>query len=158
MGRTSCLAEICPNTLVKYICTIGIYAGKTEWDVPSVTCNQTRLTLPQGPPEPHISCLSSDAACGPFTASNIHPLINNLYCLSSTLSVVITPELNGKMVSCSSYSFTTIPIGNATISVLGKFRTMLTLFQILLQITTAIARWPIFNLHFMPADWTNCTT
>eukprot|EP00731_Ephydatia_muelleri_P009812 Em0005g398a len=44
------------------------------------------------------------------------------FCLTSTLSVVVTSAMNGLVVSCSSYSqasATTTPVGNATISVVG---------------------------------------
>eukprot|EP00731_Ephydatia_muelleri_P009759 Em0005g345a len=48
---------------------------------------------------------------------------HNVYCLTSTLSVVVTSAMNGLVVSCSSYSpaisFTSTPVGNATISVVA---------------------------------------
>ena len=60
-----------------------------------------------------------------FTVANTSPLTSNTYCLTSTLSVVITPAMNGPVVSCSSYQttspFITTSIGSASISVLGKF-------------------------------------
>ena len=125
-GGTNCPTKICPNTAVNYTCNVGSYAGNTLWGVPSVGgCAGTSLILAQGPPAPGQSCLNtfSSATCGPYTATNTPPLINNLFCLASTLSVVVTPAMDGLVVSCSSYNtvtYATTPIGNATISVLGK--------------------------------------
>ena len=125
----SCPTMICPNTAVNYTCNVGSFAGNTNWKVPSVgVCSGSTLILAQGPPVSGLSCLtrkSSDATCGPFTVTNTPPLTNNTYCLTSTLSVVVTSAMNGLVVSCSSYSttspFTTTPVGNATISVVGKY-------------------------------------
>ena len=125
-GGTSCPTMICPNTAVNYTCNVGSYAGNTLWNVPSVSvCSGSTLTLAQGPPGPGLSCLtsSSSGTCGPFTVTNTPPLSSNVYCLTSTLSVVVTSAMNGLVVSCSSYSptsFTTAPVGNATISVVCK--------------------------------------
>ena len=126
-GGTSCPTKICPNTAVNYTCSISSYAGSTVWSVPSVggCAGGTSVILAQAPPAPNRSCLtaSSSGTCGPFTAINTPPLTNNLYCLTSTLSVVVTPAMNDLVVSCSSYgtlTFVTNSIGNATILVLGK--------------------------------------
>ena len=126
-GGTSCPTMICPNTAVNYTCNVGSFAGNTQWGVPSVGgCSVSPLLLAQGPPGSGLSCLtsSSSAVCGPFTVTNTPPLIFNTYCLTSTLSVVVTPAMNGLVVSCSSYQisspFTTTSIGNASISVVGK--------------------------------------
>ena len=125
-GGTSCPTMICPNTAVNYTCNVGSYAGNTVWNVPSVgECSGSTLTLAQGPPAQGLSCLnsSSSGTCGPFTVTNTPPLTSNVYCLTSTLSVVVTSAMNGLVVSCSSYSpisFITTPVGNATISVVGK--------------------------------------
>ncbi|KAL5494307.1 hypothetical protein EMCRGX_G015609 [Ephydatia muelleri] len=95
------------------------------WNVPSVgECSGFTLILAQGPPGPGLSCLtsSSSGTCGPFTVNNTPPLTNNVYCLTSTLSVVVTSAMNGLVVSCSSYSqasATITPVGNATISVVA---------------------------------------
>ena len=127
-GGTSCPTMICPNTAVNYTCSVGSFVAYTQWDVPSVGgCSMSPLLLAQGPPRSGLSCLnssSSNAVCGPFTVANLPILTSNIYCLNSTLSVVITPAMNGLVVSCSSYlpisPFTTTPIGSVTISVLGK--------------------------------------
>ena len=122
---------ICPNTAVNYTCNVGSYAGITEWNVPSVgVCSGTTLSLVQAPLAQGQSCLSgqsSSGTCGPFTVTNTPPLTSNRYCLTSTLSVVVTSAMNGLVVSCSNYlsigfPFTTTPVGNATISVVGKDR------------------------------------
>eukprot|EP00731_Ephydatia_muelleri_P033076 Em0025g32a len=124
-GGTSCPTMICPNTAVNYTCNVGSFAGVTLWNVPSVgVCSGTPLSLAQGPPGPGLSCLtsSSSGTCGPFTVTNTPPLTSNVYCLTSTLFVVVTSAMNGLVVSCSSYSpisFTTAPVGNATISVVA---------------------------------------
>ena len=126
-GGTSCPTMICPNTAVNYTCNVGSYAGSTLWNVPSVgVCSGSTLTLVQTPVAQGQSCLSgqsSSGTCGPFTVTNTPPLTSNVYCLTSILSVVVTSAMNGLVVSCSSYSpisFTTTPVGNATISVVGK--------------------------------------
>eukprot|EP00731_Ephydatia_muelleri_P033158 Em0025g114a len=125
-GGTSCPTMICPNTAVNYTCNVGSYAGNTVWSVPSVVCSGTTLILAQAPPAQGLSCLnsSSSSTCGPFTVTNTPPLTSNVYCLTSTLSVVVTSAMNGLVVSCSNYSttlpFTTTPVGNAAISVVGK--------------------------------------
>ena len=126
-GGTSCPTMICPNTAVNYICNVGSYAGSTVWNVPSVgVCSGSPLTLVQAPLAPGQSCLSgqfSSGTCGPFTVTNTPPLTSNVYCLTSTLSVVVTSAMNGLVVSCSNYlpiSFTATPVGNATISMVGK--------------------------------------
>ena len=106
-GGTSCPTMICPNTAVNYTCNVGSFAGSTVWNVPSVgVCSGSTLTLAQGPPGPGLSCLtsSSSGTCGPFTVTNTPPLTSNVYCLTSTLSVVVTSAMNGLVVSCSSYS------------------------------------------------------
>eukprot|EP00731_Ephydatia_muelleri_P009757 Em0005g343a len=124
-GGTSCPTMICPNTAVNYTCNVGSFAGNTLWNVPSVgVCSGTTLLLAQGPPGSGLSCLtsSSSGSCGPFTMTNTPPLTSNVYCLTSTLSVVVTSAMNGLVVSCSSYSpisFTTTPVGNAAISVVA---------------------------------------
>ena len=124
-GGTSCPTMICPNTAVNYTCNVGSFAGNTLWNVPSVgVCSGTTLSLAQGPPGPGLSCLtsSSSGTCGPFTVTNTPPLTSNVYCLTSTFSVVVTSAMNGLVVSCSTYSpisFTINPIGNTTISVAG---------------------------------------
>ena len=95
---------ICPNTAVNYTCNVGSYAGSTLWNVPSVgVCSGTTLTLVQAPPGPGLSCLtsSSSGTCGPFTVTNTPPLTSNVYCLTSTLSVVVTSAMNGLVVSPS---------------------------------------------------------
>ena len=125
-GGTSCPTMICPNTAVNYTCNVGSYAGNTVWNVPSVGVCSGTLTLAQAPPAPGLSCLtsSSSGTCGPFTVTNTPPLTSSVNCLTSTLSVVVTSAMNGLVVSCSSYSilsFTTTPVGNATISVVGKY-------------------------------------
>ena len=125
-GGTSCPTMICPNTAVNYTCNVGSFVGNTVWNVPSVgVCSGSPLILAQGPPGLGLSCLTSSSSdtCGPFAVTNTPPLTNNAYCLTSTLSVVVTSTMNGLVVSCSSYStisYTTTPIGNATISVVGK--------------------------------------
>ena len=125
-GGTSCPTMICPNTAVNYTCNVGSFAGNTLWNVPSVgVCSGTTLTLAQGPPGSGLSCLtsSSSGTCGPFTVTNTPPLTSNVYCLTSTLSVVVTSAMNSLVVACSNYSpisFITTPVGNATISVVGK--------------------------------------
>ena len=125
-GGTSCPTMICPNTAVNYTCNVGNFAGSTLWNVPSVgVCSGFTLSLAQGPPQLGLSCLtsSSSGTCGPFTVINTPPVTSNVYCLTSTLSVVVTSAMNGLVVSCSSYSpisFTITPVGNATISVVGK--------------------------------------
>eukprot|EP00731_Ephydatia_muelleri_P009802 Em0005g388a len=116
---------ICPNTAVNYTCNVGSFAGVTLWNVPSVgECSGSTLILAQGPPGPRLSCLtsSSSGTCGPFTVTNTPPLTSNVYCLTSTLSMVVTSAMNGLVVSCSTYSissFITTPVGNATISVVA---------------------------------------
>ena len=125
-GETSCPTKICPNTAVNYTCNVSSYAGNTVWGVPSVGgCVGTTLILAQGPPAPGQSCLNtfSSGTCGPFIATNTPPLTNNLYCFNSTLSVVVTPAMDGLVVSCSSYNlltFVSTSIWTETISVLGK--------------------------------------
>ena len=126
-GGTSCPTMICPNTAVSYTCSVGSYVGNTLWSVPSVgACNASSLLVSQGFPGTGLSCLTtlSSAVCGPFTATNTPPLKSNTYCLNSTLSVVVTPAMNGLVVSCSSYSVsppqTATSIGSASISVVGK--------------------------------------
>ena len=124
-GGTSCLTMICPNTAVNYTCNVDSFAGVTLWNVSSVgVCSGSTLTLAQGPPGPGLSCLtsSSSGTCGAFIVTNTPPLTSNFYCLTSTLSVVVTSAMNGLVVSCSSYSkisFTIHHIGNTTISVAG---------------------------------------
>eukprot|EP00731_Ephydatia_muelleri_P009808 Em0005g394a len=59
-----------------------------------------------------------------FSVAQCNPAsyLNNVYCLTSTLSVVVTSAMNGLVVSCSSYSttsFITTPVGNAAISVVA---------------------------------------
>ena len=107
-GGTSCPTMICPNTAVNYTCNVGSYAGNTNWNVPSVgVCSGTTLSLVQAPLAQGQSCLSglsSSGTCGPFTVTNTPPLTSNVYCLTSTLSVVVTSAMNGLVVSCSSYS------------------------------------------------------
>ena len=127
-GGTSCPTMICPNTAVNYTCNVSSFAGNTQWNVPSVgECSGSTLLLAQGPPAQGLSCLTSSSSrtCGPFTVTNTPPLTSNVYCLTSTLSVVVISAMNGLVVSCSSYSttspFTTTPVGNATISVVGKY-------------------------------------
>ena len=126
-GGTSCPTMICPNTAVNYTCNVGSFAGNTLWNVPSVSvCSGTTLTLTQAPMAQVQSCLSgqsSSGTCGPFAVTNTPPLTSNGYCLTSTLSMLVTSAMNGLVVSCSSYSpisFTTTPVGNATISVVAK--------------------------------------
>ena len=125
-GGTSCPTMICPNTTVNYTCNVSSFAGSTLWNVPSVgVCSGTTLILAQGPPGIGLFCLTSlsSGTCGPFTVTNTPQLTSSVYCLTSTLSVVVTSAMNGLVVSCSSYSpasFTTAPVGNATISVVGK--------------------------------------
>ena len=125
-GGASCPTMICPNTAVNYTCSVSSFSGSTNWNVPSVgVCSGTTLLLAQGPPGPGLSCLtsSSSGTCGPFSGTNTPPLTSYGYCLNSTLSVVVTSAMNGLVVSCSSYSpisFTTAPVGNATISLVGK--------------------------------------
>ena len=126
-GGTSCPTMICPNTAVNYSCNVGSFAGSTVWNVSSVgMCSGSPLTLVQAPLAQGQSCLSGQSlssTCGPFTVTNTPPLTSNGYCLTSTLSVVVTSAMNGLVVSCSSYtqaSGTTAPVGNATISVVGK--------------------------------------
>ena len=122
---TSCPTMICPNTAVIYTCNVSSYAGNTIWNVPSVgACNGAVLSLAQNPPARLLSCLtsSSSAVCGPFTVTNTPPLTSNIYCLTSTLSVVVTTAMNGLLVSCSSYSlssFTSTLVGSAPIYILG---------------------------------------
>eukprot|EP00731_Ephydatia_muelleri_P009726 Em0005g312a len=125
-GGTSCPTMICPNTAVNYTCNVGSYAGVTLWNVSSVgVCSGSTLTLTQAPLAQGQSCLSgqsSSGTCGPFTVTNTPPLTSNVYCLTSTLSVVVTSAMNGLVVSCSNYSlssFITTPVGNATISVVA---------------------------------------
>ena len=126
-GGTSCPTMICPNTAVNYTCNVGSFVYSTNWKVPSVgECSGTTLPLAQGPPGPGLSCLThqSSRTCGPFTVTNTPLLTNNTYCLTSTLSVVVTSAMNGLVVSCFSYpqaSNTSNPVGNATISVVGKY-------------------------------------
>ena len=124
-GGTSCPTMICPNTAVNYSCSVKGIAGYTNWDVPLVGgCNRHTLTLAQVPPAPQLSCLTSYSSdtCGPFTVTNTPLLTNNTYCLTSTLSVVVTSAMNGLVVSCSTYSpALNISVGNATISVVGKY-------------------------------------
>ena len=125
-GGTSCPTILCPNTAINYTCNVGSFAGSTNWNVPSVgVCSGTTLSLLQAPLVQGQSCLSgqsSSGTCGPFAVTNTPPLTSNVYCLTSTLSVVVTSAMNGLVVSCSNYSppSTTTPIGNATISVIGK--------------------------------------
>ena len=124
-GGTSCPTMICPNTAVNYTCNVGSYAGNTVWNVPSVgECSGSPLSLAQAPPGPGLSCLtiSSSGTCGPFTVTNTPPLTSNGYCLTSTLSVVVTSAMNALVVTCSNYStisFAITPVGNTTISVVG---------------------------------------
>eukprot|EP00731_Ephydatia_muelleri_P033053 Em0025g9a len=121
-GGISCPTMICPNTAVNYTCNVGSFAGNTLWNVPSVgVCSGSTLTLAQGPPGPGLSCLISysSGTCGPFTVTNTPPLTSNVYCLTSTLSVVVTSAMNGLVVSCSNFttsSGTTTPVGNASIT------------------------------------------
>ena len=124
-GGTSCPTMICPA--VNYTCNVGSYAGVTLWNVPSVgVCSGSTLTLTQAPLAQGQSCLSglsSSGTCGPFTVTNTPPLTSNVYCLTSTLSVVVTSAMNGLVVSCSNFttsSGTTTPVGNASISGVGK--------------------------------------
>ena len=126
-GGTSCPTMICPNTAVNYICNVGSYAGKTEWKAGACSAtSQPPFSLSQGPPGSGQDCLTTASLvkCGPFTATNTPPFINNIYCLISTLSFVVTQAMNGLVVECSSFpftpSFTATPIGNATISLQGK--------------------------------------
>ena len=125
-GGTSCPTMICPNTAVNYTCNVGSFVGNTVWNVSSVgVCSGSPLILAQGPPGLGLSCLTSSSSdtCGPFAVTNTPPLTSNTYCLTSTLSVVVTSAMNGLVVSCSSYStisYITTPIGNAAISVVGK--------------------------------------
>ena len=127
-GETICPTKICPNTPVNYTCTVSDAVGNTLWwNVPSVggCAANTYITLAQAPRAPGQSCLTdfSSGTCGPFTATNTPPLTNNLYCLTSALSVVVTPAMDGLVVSCSSYNTETernITFGNAIISVIGK--------------------------------------
>ena len=124
-GGTNCPTMICPNTAVNYTCNVGSFAGYTVWNVPSVgVCSGSTLSLAQGPPGPGLSCLTSSSSdtCGPFTVTNT-PLTSNVYCLTSTLSVVVTSAMNVLVISCSSYSpssATPITVGNAAISVVGE--------------------------------------
>ena len=125
-GGTSCPTMICPNTAVNYTCNVGSFTGSTVWNVLSVgVCSGSPLSLVQAPLAQGQSCLSgqsSSGTCGPFTVTNTPPL-TNIFCLTSTLSVVVTSAMNGLVVSCSTYSqasATTIPVGNATILVVGK--------------------------------------
>ena len=117
--------KICPDTAVNYTCNVSSYAGNTVWGMPSVGgCAGTTVTLAQAPQGPGFSCLTtfSIGTCGPFKATNTPPLTGN-NCFTSTLSVVVTPAMDGLVVSCSSYNmvtFVTTAIGNATISILGK--------------------------------------
>ena len=127
-GGTSCPTMICPNTAVNYTCNVGSSVGNyTNWKVPSVgVCSGTTLSLAQGQLAEGLSCLTrkSSITCGPFTVTNTPPLTSNVYCLTSTLSVVVTSAMNGLVVSCSSFSQasnTSTPVGNATISVVGKY-------------------------------------
>ena len=124
-GGTSCPTMICPNTAVNYSCSVESIARYTNWDVPLVGgCRDTPLTLEQAPSAPEQSCLTSSETCGPFTVTNTPPLTSNVYCLTSTLSVVVTSEMDGRMVECYNYtssSNTKILVGNAAISVVGKY-------------------------------------
>ena len=125
-GGTSCPSMICPNTAVIYTCNVGSFVGNTIWNVPTVGgCSGSTLILAQGPQGPGLTCLtsSSSATCGPFTVTNTPPLTSNVYCLTSTLSVMVTSAMNDLVVSCFSFSFssfTTTPVGNAAISVVGS--------------------------------------
>eukprot|EP00731_Ephydatia_muelleri_P009852 Em0005g438a len=143
-GGTSCPTMICPNTAVNYTCNVGSFAGNTVWNAPSVgVCSGTTLTLTQAPLAQGQSCLSgqsSSGTCGPFTVTNTPPLTSNVYCLTSTLSVVVTSAMNGLVVSCSSYSqasATTTPVGNATISVVDCYKIVTNLLQSVMICTIA---------------------
>ena len=126
---TNCPSMICPNTAVNYICNASSYAGSNVWAVPRVgACNGTMLSLPQGPPWPGSFCLNSSssvAVCGPFTAANTPPLTNNIYCLTSTLCMVVTSAMNGLNVSCCNWdgaNYVVESFVNSTISVASKLR------------------------------------
>ena len=68
---------------------------------------------------------TSNATYGPFTVTNTPPFTNISYYIISILTVVITSEMDGLVLSCSSQNllqppFTINPVGNVTISLIGK--------------------------------------
>ena len=101
--------------------TVGGCAGGTVWHGPTVGgCAGGTITQQQFAPTPGLSCLTS-GTCGPFIATNTPPM--NIYCLTSNLSVVVTPAMDGLVVSCSSNTLgsgATTSIEKATISILGE--------------------------------------
>ena len=116
----SCSGPFCPNTIVQYMCNISVPLTFTRWPIPVQQCggvNTTSLLLPQAS---GIYCGIRTVTCGPFMASNVPPN-GDIQCTSSMLSVIITSDLNGTLITCyNSDTNTQYLIGSATILVLCK--------------------------------------
>ena len=119
-GGQSCSGPLCPNTTVQYMCNISVPLTFTRWTIPVQQCggvNTTSLLLRQAS---GFSCGSQTMTCGPFVASNVPPY-GDTQCTSSFLSVTITSDLNGTLITCyNSDTNTQYLIGSATILVLCK--------------------------------------
>ena len=131
----SCPRFVYPNTALLFICNIEAQQfGLTAWLLPNLTCtNQEyteRIVLLQpkyGGCNPKSS--SQHGTCGPFTAQNVA----SSGCVNSSLSVrvrvrVNTQGFNGTEIRCMNYDGSNLfPIGNATISIVGKLTTAIAL-------------------------------
>ena len=110
-----CTAQICPNAAVQLTCNIPSDKLNitTSWMTSSPSCT---LVLSQ---VALARCYTQfPAQCAPFTAANTQ-LNANLSCNTSTLSFMMSPNLNGTVITCAT---TTVPgiIGSATLYALGK--------------------------------------
>lgn len=113
----SCPNMLCPNSSVIYTCEITNPRGITQWTFPTGTCTNSgdMIALNQ---DTLLNCVKQVAVCGPFAATNNVP--TNGACTTSTLSVLVTNQLNGTMITCSNAggAYRDI-IGYATITLAG---------------------------------------
>ena len=115
-----CSDQLCPNTAVQLTCNIPSNTGlmgTTRWMTSSPNCtldlDQSGVAVCSGQP-------SSSPSCPPFTAVNAVTGLN-LPCSTSTLTFLMSPNLNGTLITCATTTVAGI-IGSITLNSVGKYK------------------------------------
>ncbi|KAL5494240.1 hypothetical protein EMCRGX_G015531, partial [Ephydatia muelleri] len=106
-----CSDQLCPNTAVQLTCNIpnNKLGSTTQWMTSSPNCT---LELEQ---RAVFSCSGQSSSCPPFTAVNAEVTGPNLPCNTSTLSFMMSPNLNGTLITCTTATVAGI-IGSITLN------------------------------------------
>ncbi|KAL5494248.1 hypothetical protein EMCRGX_G015539 [Ephydatia muelleri] len=106
-----CSDQLCPNTAVQLTCNIpnNKLGSTTQWMTSSPNCT---LLLDQ---RVTYDCSGGSSSCPPFTAVNAEVTGPNLPCNTSTLSFMMSPNLNGTLITCATATVADI-IGSITLN------------------------------------------